>query len=418
MRLKYTRDYWATEQPLTKPKRIVYVQYTNPAAYPPLEHSSGILAESGWKVLFLGTGALGANKLQFPERENIRVRQMAFQRAGWRQKVHFALFHLWCLGWLLRERPSWVYVSELFACPFGWLASLAGIRMVFHEHDTPGPNGSGAFTKLLFWTRKQCAVNADICVVPNRMRGEYLMESTGLALPPVVVWNCPSIRESVSQRVDTKADRLRLLYHGSIVPERLPLSVIDAIASLPAGVSLTVVGYETVGALDYIGVLRRRAAELGIADRLHIVGTLATREELMSVCRQHDVGLSLMPLDSGDLNMGSMAGASNKPYDYLACGLALLVSTLPDWEEIFVKSGYGLSCNPSSPESVAAAIRTFAAQPETTRTMGERGRQRVIDEWNYEYQFRPVLDVLVGTGPSPSDALARTEASLKPKAVR
>ena len=33
-------------------KRVVYVQYTNPAAYPPLEHSSRILADAGWQVLF------------------------------------------------------------------------------------------------------------------------------------------------------------------------------------------------------------------------------------------------------------------------------------------------------------------------------------------------------------------------------
>jgi hypothetical protein len=29
-------------------KRVLYLQYTNPAGYPPLEHSSGILADSGW----------------------------------------------------------------------------------------------------------------------------------------------------------------------------------------------------------------------------------------------------------------------------------------------------------------------------------------------------------------------------------
>lgn len=37
--------------------RILYIQYTNPAGYPPLEHSSRILAQADWEVLFLGTGA-------------------------------------------------------------------------------------------------------------------------------------------------------------------------------------------------------------------------------------------------------------------------------------------------------------------------------------------------------------------------
>jgi hypothetical protein len=39
---------------LTLENKILYLQYTNPAAYPPLEHNSRILANEGWQVLFLG----------------------------------------------------------------------------------------------------------------------------------------------------------------------------------------------------------------------------------------------------------------------------------------------------------------------------------------------------------------------------
>jgi len=177
-------------------------------------------------------------------------------------------------------------------------------------------------------------------------------------------------------------------------------------------VTLTVVGYETTGARGYVDTLRSRARELGIGDRLEIAGTLALRSELIAMCRQHDVGLALMPLESGDPNMESMAGASNKPYDYLACGLALLVSALSDWEEMFVKPGYGISCDPSSPESLAAALGILAAQPETARIMGERGRQRVLREWNYEHQFQPIRDRLAGTRPDASVEFDRTRSAV------
>jgi hypothetical protein len=33
--------------------KTLYLQYTNPAGYPPLEPSSRILANEGWQVLFL-----------------------------------------------------------------------------------------------------------------------------------------------------------------------------------------------------------------------------------------------------------------------------------------------------------------------------------------------------------------------------
>src|SRR6185437_9017417 len=108
--------------------------------------------------------------------------------------------------------------------------------------------------------------------------------------------------------------------HGSIVPERLPLTVIDAISVARGPVLLTVVGYETNGSKGYLNRLRARAAELGIPERLNIIGTLSTREQLMNVCRKQDAGLALMPMHARDLNLRTMEGASNKPFDYLACG--------------------------------------------------------------------------------------------------
>jgi glycosyltransferase involved in cell wall biosynthesis len=89
-----------------------------------------------------------------------------------------------------------------------------------------------------------------------------------------------------------------------------------------------------------------------------------------------------------------MAGASNKPFDYLAQGLAVLVSDLSEWRELYVEPGYGLACDPRDPDGIAGAIRSLIASPERLRAMGEAGRQRVLDEWNYERQFAPVLAAL------------------------
>src|SRR5437762_714731 len=97
--------------------RIVYIQYTNPAAYPPLEHSSRILANDGWKVLFLGTGAFGAGPLRFPPHSNVTVRQLPFCQPGLRQKIHYIIYCLWVLTWVVVWRPQWVYASDLLSCP-------------------------------------------------------------------------------------------------------------------------------------------------------------------------------------------------------------------------------------------------------------------------------------------------------------
>jgi glycosyltransferase involved in cell wall biosynthesis len=89
-----------------------------------------------------------------------------------------------------------------------------------------------------------------------------------------------------------------------------------------------------------------------------------------------------------------MTGASNKPFDYLACGLPLVVSDLPDWKQMYVEPGYALACNPEDVNSIADVLRWYLEHPLEMKAMGEKGRQRILNEWNYETQFDPVFKQL------------------------
>jgi glycosyltransferase involved in cell wall biosynthesis len=243
---------------------------------------------------------------------------------------------------------------------------------------------------------------ADLCIIPNENRATLFHAETG-ASNVKVVWNCPSLEEVTPPRSEY-GPVLKLLYHGSIVPDRLPLTVISALKDVSHPVVLRVVGYETVGSQGYLAKMKRTAAELGISDRLEIVGTIPLREDLMRFCATCDVGLSLLP-PSTDENLANMTGASNKPFDYLACGLAVLVSRLPDWQKLYVETGYGLDCDPADPKTITAAIRYFGDHPEEVQAMGERGRQRILSEWNYQTQFQETIQLLSGI---PGNSLPRS----------
>lgn len=381
-------------------KRILYIQYTNPAGYPPLEHSSTLLANAGWKVLFLGTSTTGAQVFRFPPHPNIAVRQLSAPAAGWRQKLHFAQFLLWGLVWVLRWRPQWVYASDPLSCPPALLLSYLGFLVIYHEHDSPVPPKrrtdlavSGWFQRVLR-ARAALARRAVCCVLPNTQRVQRFDEEMSHAARTVCVWNCPTLDEITAPRQANVGNTLRIVYHGSLNPVRLPVSVLQALAQLPAAVTLSIVGYATVGHQEYIVKLRQQARQLGLLSRVEFVGTLPQRVEVLRQCSRGDVGLAFMPCDTKDLNEQDMTGASNKPFDYLACGLALLVAERPDWRTMFVEPGYGLPCDPEDAKSIAAALLWFLEHPVETREMGERGRQRIAAEWHYERQFAPVLAIL------------------------
>jgi len=252
------------------------------------------------------------------------------------------------------------------------------------------------FNGLLLRTRRWLARRADICILPNLKRLERFQTELGPLRSAVCVWNCPAMSEVAAEPRKASETPVWVLYHGSIVPERLPLTVLDALAALPSGVSLRVVGYETAGSRGYIIQLRRRARELNIESRVEFLAPIS-RCDLLKVTMRSDIGLALVPSKCGDQNFHAMTGASNKAFDYLACGLPLIVSDLPDWREMFVEAGYALACDPNDPPSIATAIASLVNDPERMRAMGEAGRQKIIEAWNYEALFQPVMRLLSST---------------------
>jgi glycosyltransferase involved in cell wall biosynthesis len=374
-------------------KRVLYIQYANPAAFPPLEHSSRILAADGWDVLFLGVRSENTNALRFPACDKIEVKLLRDCPAGWKNWLRYLYFLVWVATNALLWRPTWIYASDLGACMATFpLAVLSRRNIIYHEHDLPLADTSGFQNVIFLMFRGLLARRASVCIVPNEERAKVLQSQTS-STKTVVVWNCPTLDEVAEVRNGQNADEVWLLYQGSIVPPRLPVQVLHALRTVPPIVKLRVIGYETVGHKGYVACLKKLARELGIENRFQYVGSLS-RAELLKWCRQSDIGLSLMPLNGSDLNMTHMTGASNKAFEYLSTGMALLVSDLPDWNRFFVEPGYAVCCNPSDVKSIENSLTWFLRHPKEMRDMGERGRKRIFTDWNYENQFARILSLM------------------------
>lgn len=364
--------------------------------YPPLEHSSRILADRGWQVLVLGTGAPGAlDSLRFPPHPSIRVRKLPYARPGPFQKLHYILFVVWTVAVALVWRPDWIYVSDFLASiPGLLLRRLLGERIVYHEHDAPGLGTDSQFARLCLAARSRLAREAQLCVLPNPERARVFQHELRPPSAVACVANFPRLDEVQPARNDAVSSPiLRVYYHGTIGEPLLPPTLIKALSHLDRAVRLCLVGHVPFGQEGYLDQLLRMAQQLGVADNIELHQSMS-RFLLWPKLREQDVGLALISTSSGNLNLQHLLGASNKVTDYLAAGAAVLVPDLRAWREVFVEPGYGLACNRDDPASIAAALDWFLAHPRETHAMGERGRQRVLTEWHYEREFAPVLGIM------------------------
>ncbi len=379
-----------------KQKKIVYIQYTNPACYPPLQHSSWIFAKAGWKVLFLGNGSMSeSNAFEFPFHENIQVIRWMYKKPGIVQKFHFLFFCIWSALYACWWGGKWAYCSDPYSClPAIICQKIFGLKIVYHEHDSPTLNSKSTalFNRILLKCRAIIGRQAEIVVFPNRERANIFQTETGRRRPIEIVRNVPALSE-VALIPSTKSENEILFYHGSLNKYRLPTTILDALVHLDPAITLRFAGYDTTSN-KYLEWFMKEAKVRGLENRVRYVGGFFSRQNLLIECSKATIGLALMPIDLDDINMRYMTGASNKPFDYLACGLTLIVSNLPDWEIFFVDRGIALSCNPDCGKSIAEAVNKAIVLRAKSNIYSENGEKLLCSEWNYEYQFRNVYDIV------------------------
>ncbi|HEX2781721.1 MAG TPA: glycosyltransferase [Gemmatimonadaceae bacterium] len=386
----------------TSQRRVLYLQFANPAAYPPVVHGAQILAERGAEVRILGTRPVIGGDITMPAHPRIGLTQLREGR-GISQKIAFLRFALLATWMAIRFRPDWLYVSDTFAAPAGLLATLlARVPVVYHEHDVHTEASPSILVQFCMRARRALARRARAVVVPSLGRAAYVART--LEVQAVVVMNCPRLMDVRDRRASAEGP-LRVAYQGTLVPGRLPFALADAVAELRGAVVLTLGGYETAGAQGHVNALVARADARGAPGSIVNAGPLLSRDRLLEFCANAEVGLAFVPRNGGDVNMQTMVGASNKAFDYLACGVPLLVSDLEDWRETFVRPGYAIAAAPEDPRSIADALRWLLEHRSELGAMGVAGKLRIVDEWNYERQFAPVAAQLLGDAESGATAM-------------
>jgi glycosyltransferase involved in cell wall biosynthesis len=377
-----------TDRRARKGRRVLFVQATEPANYPPLIHASMLMADAGWDVTFLSAPIEG-NRLELPSHPRITLRALTMRPSHVMGKAAYVCYAAVAAQLALRLRPDVVYASDpLGAGPGLMAARLARARLVYHEHDSPAPC---SLRPPLAQARAAAARRADLIIFPNEARARIAQAELGFPSDRLqIVWNMP--RRAELPPLDSQPEApLIAYYHGGISPDLLPEAVVEAIRRLRDRARLRIVGYEAPGAVGYVQRLLKFEGNGKSSGFVHYLGQLP-RAQLVATAAQAHVGLAL--LTGSNVNIRHLSGASNKVFDYMAAGLALLISDRPDWRAMFVTPGYGQACDPTDPASIAAALTWFLDHPAERRAMGASGRARVAAEWNYDSAFAPVMSAL------------------------
>src|SRR6516162_6649438 len=91
--------------------RVLFIQATNPGAYPPLIHASTLMAEAGWEVTFLSAPVDG-NELALEPHAHIKIHAVRTRPSHVMSALSYTLYATAAARLALRLRPDVVYASD------------------------------------------------------------------------------------------------------------------------------------------------------------------------------------------------------------------------------------------------------------------------------------------------------------------
>jgi glycosyltransferase involved in cell wall biosynthesis len=171
-----------------------------------------------------------------------------------------------------------------------------------------------------------------------------------------------------------RTDIPRLLVIGRLVARKGLGDVLAALVRLP-GAELVVVGGPGADELatdPAAGEVRDQASELGVADRVRLVGR-ADRGEVAGWIRSADVVVCAPWYEPFGI----------VPLEAMACGVPVVGTAVGGLMDTVVPGRTGLLVPPRCPDQLAAALGRLLGDPDRRARMGAAGRARVVAAYDW-----------------------------------
>ena len=351
------------------------------------------LVEAGYGVTLLGPGAAawagehrGVRIVPLPIPESRRGR-LAFQAR--------------LLAAALRVRAGIHHLHDPELLPLGCVLKALGRRVIYDVHeDFPASAFTRTWVPDLARRPLSLAVDAAERVLTRFLDGVVgVVEEQGARFrgrPFAAAGNYPRLEWFPPPPDRPVTGKAELVHVGSLSRERgsqFLLEIMRRVRRTHPKVRLTALGPFQTRAEEE--VFRATLREFELTDHVQCRTERLPYDELGAFIGGHRVGL--IP---GQRSATTLSPFSpTKLFEYLACGLPVVASSLPSIEGFRRGGEWGLLADPDDPGDHARAIARLLDDPREAKRMGRAGRRMVESACNWERESRKLLslyDVVAG----------------------
>jgi glycosyltransferase involved in cell wall biosynthesis len=175
--------------------------------------------------------------------------------------------------------------------------------------------------------------------------------------------------------VAARGDRPRIVSVGRLVPRKGFETLVRAMVRIPAA-ELVIVGGPHITELTndpQARQLQRLAGEIGVADRVRLLGGV-TRAEMPALLRSADVVACTPWYEPFGI----------VPLEAMACGVPVVATAVGGIRDTVVDGGTGRLVPPKDPDALGDALATLICDGRRGRALGKAGRERARARYTWD----------------------------------
>jgi len=169
---------------------------------------------------------------------------------------------------------------------------------------------------------------------------------------------------------------VRILFVGRLVERKGVEVLVRALAGLE---SVPAAELTIIGSGERSELIERTARLHGVADRVHLAGTVS-QEELIRAYSTHDLFVLPAVIDA----KGDTEGLGVVLLEALRFQRPVIASDVGGIPDIVEHERTGLLVRPGDQAALSSAIESMVRKPEWAREMAERGRQVALDRFGWD----------------------------------
>jgi glycosyltransferase involved in cell wall biosynthesis len=377
-------------------KSIGIVIYGNPDHFPPTINAIHILSE--YFDIILVARNQHPPHWQYPC--NVKVHCLGQSASQWEiEHTSAAAKLLEYVKFVKQARyflrnVSLIYAYDAFGYTAAYLSQLLQphvIPLIYHNHDLSEQLFS--LSSLSGWVQRgerRWVHKANILVFPSQARALVFQKLTNFNGRLMIVPNFPrksflKEHEDLDSLILERFKKPQILLQGSISRQTSLLELIDSLRLLDRDIQLKLIG-PIYG--DNPDLITDFATQKNVVDRVKYFKPLPYNE-LPSHTWMASIGVCLYK--KTDINHQTMGTASNKIYEYAACGLPAIVSDQPNYRDNLGDETWVRFANPDDPQSIASAVQDILSSLENYQATCLAARKAFEEKYNYESAFSPLL---------------------------